>query len=290
MRRFALSLLLAFSACDAGISADEYDDNTVDGKADSLSSTSTYYQARHDLRRCVSPMCAGLWIKRVNRELTKCVDGKYAAECYVPEVNLAKTGLTGDDASSFLGRFESGHALVRGSIGKKSYGNFGNLGILNATQAWDAPSDALPSGETYAISDNGKRCITNPCNNLHAANLNRTVDKDFYDLDYSATGASEEDILASWDLLDSRFLAAGVFKGNVLVVSQFYLPAKSKAVACMKTGCSGQVCSDQSVITTCEFRPEYECYHSAECAVQSDGACGFTQTQALKDCLAQFGL
>ncbi|HSO38206.1 MAG TPA: hypothetical protein VLT33_37015 [Labilithrix sp.] len=56
--------------------------------------------------------------------------------------------------------------------------------------------------------------------------------------------------------------------------------------ACVKGGCSGQVCADHSVITTCEFRPEYGCYHAATCERQADGACGWTQTPALTSCIA----
>lgn len=55
---------------------------------------------------------------------------------------------------------------------------------------------------------------------------------------------------------------------------------------CVKTGCSGQICADQSRISTCEFRPEYACYASATCARQADGACGWTQTPELVTCLA----
>lgn len=56
--------------------------------------------------------------------------------------------------------------------------------------------------------------------------------------------------------------------------------------ACGKGGCSGQVCADHSVITTCEFRPEYACFKAAKCERQQDGQCGFTTTAALTACLA----
>jgi hypothetical protein len=56
--------------------------------------------------------------------------------------------------------------------------------------------------------------------------------------------------------------------------------------ACVASGCSGQVCADHSVITTCEMRPEYGCYHSAACERQADGACGWTKTPALTSCIA----
>ncbi len=56
---------------------------------------------------------------------------------------------------------------------------------------------------------------------------------------------------------------------------------------CRPTGCSGQVCSDEDVVTTCEFRPEYQCYKDpgARCERQSNGDCGWTQTVDLVACL-----
>ena len=56
--------------------------------------------------------------------------------------------------------------------------------------------------------------------------------------------------------------------------------------ACRPTGCSGQICADEDVITTCEFTSEYACYQEhGECARQADGACGWTDTAELNECL-----
>ena len=57
------------------------------------------------------------------------------------------------------------------------------------------------------------------------------------------------------------------------------------ATACVRTGCSGQVCADSDVVTTCEWREEYACYASASCERQADGACGWTETPELAACL-----
>jgi hypothetical protein len=57
------------------------------------------------------------------------------------------------------------------------------------------------------------------------------------------------------------------------------------ASGCRPTGCSGQVCADEDVITTCEFRPEYACYRDATCERQADGRCGWTMTTELRSCL-----
>jgi hypothetical protein len=46
------------------------------------------------------------------------------------------------------------------------------------------------------------------------------------------------------------------------------------------------VCSDQEVMTTCEYKPEYECYKKAVCARQDDGQCGWTKSAELDACLA----
>ncbi len=69
-----------------------------------------------------------------------------------------------------------------------------------------------------------------------------------------------------------------------------YPPAKSSRAAggCLVTGCSGQVCADREVVTTCEWTPAYACYgkHST-CERQPSGQCGWTPTAALTQCLAE---
>lgn len=60
------------------------------------------------------------------------------------------------------------------------------------------------------------------------------------------------------------------------------------AADCHKTGCSGTVCADHDVMTTCQFRPEYACYHDATCERQADGQCGFRATPELTQCLSSY--
>lgn len=55
--------------------------------------------------------------------------------------------------------------------------------------------------------------------------------------------------------------------------------------ACVITGCSSQICSDEDMATTCEYREEYACYKTATCKRQADGKCGWTQTAELSSCL-----
>jgi Kazal-type serine protease inhibitor domain/Pacifastin inhibitor (LCMII) len=57
--------------------------------------------------------------------------------------------------------------------------------------------------------------------------------------------------------------------------------------SCRVGGCSGQLCvgPGDPDVTTCEWREEYACYKTAKCALQADGRCGWTETDALRQCL-----
>lgn len=62
---------------------------------------------------------------------------------------------------------------------------------------------------------------------------------------------------------------------------------KTPGAPCYKSGCSGQLCTDQpDVVTTCEFKEEYACYQTATCERQANGQCGWTETPALRACLS----
>lgn len=68
--------------------------------------------------------------------------------------------------------------------------------------------------------------------------------------------------------------------GRQLTVDDF------QAVSCQRGGCSGQVCSNApGAISTCDFRPEYACYHGTQCEAQTDGYCGWTQTPSFLQCI-----
>ena len=66
-----------------------------------------------------------------------------------------------------------------------------------------------------------------------------------------------------------------------------FVPASGTTTvgACRVTGCSSQVCADEDVVTTCEYRAEYSCYANARCERQANGECGWTETAELKSCL-----
>ena len=55
--------------------------------------------------------------------------------------------------------------------------------------------------------------------------------------------------------------------------------------ACVVSGCSGQICGEESMMSTCEFKESYACYKTARCERQTTGTCGWTETEELRSCL-----
>jgi Domain of unknown function (DUF6748) len=207
-----LSLATALLACAPGCGsiqdADADAEVTADGKEDKVSTTSTYYLARPDFRRCVSPVCGGVWVHRVNQATTKCGTGKAEAECYVADVDLAALGLDDAQVSELDAEFGAGQALLRGTLGLKSWANFGKLGHFTASEGWAAANGNAPAGTFYRATDNGIRCITTPCFSLHEAKLNSSSSGDVSGLDLAPTGATDVQIADAWN---------GIAKGGILV-------------------------------------------------------------------------
>lgn len=252
-----------------------------------LASTSSFYSFRRDLRRCASPRCGGYFVKLVNRSRTRCADGRSQKECYVASIDWR--GQSEPD---------SDRGLLRGTIRRQ-----GQFGEFRVAEVWNASSANQPAGMFYRVRDRGLRCIAAPCATHHEATLNSTASRNIAGVDLSGAGAPENVVGDASQAMTSPdgILVSGshsVVTGpagrmQMLKASQFYLRAGASAggsgtipeKVCMRTGCSGQVCSDQEVITTCEFRPEYECFKKAACERQKNGQCGFTQTPELLACL-----
>ena len=55
---------------------------------------------------------------------------------------------------------------------------------------------------------------------------------------------------------------------------------------CIISGCSSEICGEESLVSACEEKPEYACYKNAVCERQTDGKCGWTKTEELKECLS----
>jgi len=53
---------------------------------------------------------------------------------------------------------------------------------------------------------------------------------------------------------------------------------------CVISGCSSEVCAEDIVMSTCEFKDEYVCLKYARCERQTGGKCGWTETPEYKRC------
>ncbi len=66
------------------------------------------------------------------------------------------------------------------------------------------------------------------------------------------------------------------------------LPKQPK---CIQSGCSGEVCSTESVMTPCWYLPWFECLGYTQCGnFGPGGSCAFEQTPEFLKCMAQHGL
>lgn len=256
---------------------------------DSLASTSSFYSFRRDLRRCASPRCGGYFLKLVNQTRTRCADNRFARECYVASID-------------WRGQQEpdSERGLLRGTIRRK-----GQFGEFRVSEVWQAASANPPTGTFYRVRDRSPaiRCIAAPCATHHEAKLNSTASQNMAGVDISGAGAPENLVSEATSAMVSpegilvsgnhSIVTGAAGRMPMLKAAQFYLRAGGgggggggvSQKPCMKTGCSSQVCSDEEVMTTCEFKPEYECYKKAACERQKNGECGFTQTPELLACL-----
>jgi len=286
--KYALTLVLGllFTSIvfgNFGSTVSEAESDTVVAP-DSLTSTSTFFTVRPDLRRCAAPMCGGYFVKRVNQPATRCANGKKLAECYVASIDWANTS-----------KVPVNRALLRGTLVAN-----GKYGSLKVDEAWQASSDSQPGGEFYRVRDLGLRCIAAPCLSHSEAKLNTTFSRKIAGVDINSIGAPDDLVSQAFQAMtgEQGALVAGTHatisgpagRAQTVKATQFYLKATadtSNLKPCIKTGCSGEICADDTRMSTCIYRPEYECYKKAACERQANGNCGFTKTPALTSCLAR---
>lgn len=242
--------------------------------SDHFNRNETYYQIRLDHRKCMSPLCGGYWVKRVNRASTRCVDGRKQSECYVAAIDWEALGLSDEQIAELSGWPEG--VLLRGEIIQveligRTFGQF------QPTEVWQAPTHApmkrpgnptalrqRDRGEFVRLHDSGIVCITWPCASFQEESLNWPRVQLIHEVNLAGVGATEDQLSAAYEALSTSsdgLLAVGTHhrirgpagNGKAFEATQFYLRVEPKLPSpCKPTGCSGQVCSDDNTITTCE--------------------------------------
>lgn len=269
----------------------------------------TYFLVtRADTRRCMAPLCGGVYVKRLNQPDLKCTDGVRRKECYVFGADFAALGLK--DSSDLSNRFREGQVVVRGDIEKGTFSAFPEVGVLVAKEAWQAGGTTTPGATFYQVWDNGTRCITFPCPTVDSVKLDKNAAyfSKYYGVDLSKAGADETTEAKAWDAFGSDtglIIAATTFnvtgpagtkKG--LRASQFYLSVAAEPAA---GGGEGALCGSRGLVPCadglfCQFDTMACGADDApgHCAVQPDACaedlrpvCGCDGTTYSNDCMRQ---
>lgn len=166
---------LLFALCSLAIGASG-------AAAGSSTGATGIYVVRPDPRACPSPLCGGYWISLANHARTKCHDGLLRPRCYAAEAVDAATGrpVSVDP-----------YGLARGSLGKQSSPDFGQLGVLTVSATWDAVGEDLATGSFFRLRDTGLRCVRAPCFSFRGVKLNETA---------SAIPVSSVDLTSTFDV------------------------------------------------------------------------------------------
>ena len=245
--RFSTVLFISALATACSSSVNVVDETVADTEeAASLKSTSTYFTVRHDARRCVSPICGGYYVKRLNETHTTCADGSSTTgECYVAEINWSAADVDGATGT-----------IVRGKISKKDYGTMGKFGILTPSEVWMAANTNAASGTYYRAENNGIVCIKAPCFTITADKLNDKNTRTASQLGGASAAA------ASTAMTKAAIIVAGNVTdvtggGRSLSVSQYW----TRAVAAPKDPTSCNVDADcRSSVYGAEVKSASDCY------------------------------
>ncbi len=104
----------------------------------------------------------------------------------------------------------------------------------------------------------------------------------------SAIAGFEECMAAGYDVLASNPRRCTTPSGVMFFERVAATPGPTPGGGdCIVTGCSAQLCAEESLVTTCEYREEYACYKTARCERQPAGGCGWTPTEELLSCLKE---
>ena len=199
-----------------------------------------FYQLRPDYRRCIAPLCGGVFVKKVNRRYTRCADGQLLKECYVAQVDTASLGFNPLSTGLSIG-FDTA-LLVKGRILAKKYEGFGNLGVFQLRAAFRPASAAPAAGRFVGIQNNGIVCVTSPCFSFDQFVLNRKHVRSVSQFDLSRVDADPTDldqaqqIIGAGDVLlaagNNRQVNARAGNGVAFIATQFYLPIQPDIGLC----------------------------------------------------------
>ncbi|HET7501311.1 MAG TPA: DUF6748 domain-containing protein [Kofleriaceae bacterium] len=200
----------------AGTSVDEA---ALDDPAGAINGAYTYFSVTADARRCPSPMCGGWFIQRLNRQTTRCHDGRVADTCYTPVFDWSEANLPEDLQSALLAAAWSAtdggvYAIVRGRFEPTNTTPLPNTGRFVVTEAWTAEKDTPADGVFVRVFDNGLRCFAPPCPSITEKTLNMGRVAEIAGMDFAPSGLGEDEI--------AECMQAMTLPGGMLVAGYRY--------------------------------------------------------------------
>jgi hypothetical protein len=213
--------MLSGCAADTSSEADDDGSEVVDTSEDAVTGSPSnfgyFVVTRRDFRKCVSPLCGGWFVKRVNQASTVCADGTKQADCYVSSITYNGVGLTPREEDELRAAVESGKGVIKAATYKKKF-NGQWIGTLKANEGWIGATGSPADGSFYRAADNGIRCIKAPCPSTTAYQLNGHDDHNVIRVLLANTA-----IPASQATLDRAANAIGT-KDGILVAGGVAIP------------------------------------------------------------------
>jgi hypothetical protein len=271
-RHIALSAVAILSSIFTGCASAEEPTEDLGDSADDLAVNANFGYfvfTRQDMRRCASPMCGGMFVKRVNQAKTRCADGSLQAECYVSALDFAAMDLDEATQVSFSDRFGDSKGVVRAAMSSSMF-NGQRIGKLKVREAWNAAGNASVTSTFYRIADNGRRCLTTPCPTLSAFTLNTREDMTLKSARFTGVGSAaeraqanaaistEQGVLAAGSIAVPRCLPTTTNCGPWFTAEEFYLPVV-KAVPAGPRACGGLLGAGCNTGEYCSYKPEDIC-------------------------------
>jgi len=216
-----------------------------------------YIVTRPDLRKCMYPMCGGVFVKQLNAAQTECLDGTVAEDCYVADIDFDALALDDKIVGTLSNAADVGQAIVFGKFETLIMQSF-QTAVLVASQGWLGRAQSTPSGDFYAVKTSGIVCVTWPCPSLTEQLLNTDQIQNIHGLDLAASGASQAAIADAQQSLATAILVAGNHQsitgpagdGTSLVATEFYTVAAAATTSsepCGQGMCdAGEFCCNPS--------------------------------------------
>ncbi len=166
MKTFLAALMVFAVGC--GVSETEVDLQLDESESESgeLSSTKdTFILVRHDMRKCISPLCGGYWVRDLNSTMQ---------DRYVSALDLTGSSVPEEQRDRVTSAPDN-ELVVFGRLGpKENKFNTRTLTVLDAYRGLPGVQYAA-TDKFYGVFPTKIACITTPCANLQATRLNRTT-------------------------------------------------------------------------------------------------------------------